>query len=218
VNDGFVSGRAWGLSKRDALHGGCKPLPPWGGKLAAGVRHDLARLPPPARTSAGALACPPGGESVCEALGRALDAAPASGAPRDVLLTVVAEADAPQLRVLLRSLAALKLAPRAVVLSLDDASAAAVDAAKAEDGAAVAHARLPADGPLRVDAAGAPLSPPAVKWAAASLALQLGIDILLVDADTVFLQDPLQFLYRRAPLSLLHASWTHYWHATPCTR
>jgi hypothetical protein len=71
---------------------------------------------------------------------------------------------------------------------------------------------------MRVDAAGAPLSPPAVKWAAASLALQLGIDILLVDADTVFLQDPLQFLYRRAPLSLLHASWTHYWHATPCTR
>jgi hypothetical protein len=203
VNDGFVSGRAWGPSKRDALQTGCAPQRPWGGQLASGVQHALQRLPPPRRSGAGgSVPCPAGGEPACAAFSAALAAAPA-GAPdapgaRDVLLTVASADDAPQLRVLLRSLAALRLAPRAVVLTLDDTAAAAVAAAATEDAAGVATARLPEDGPLRRDAAGAAMPQAAVKWAAAALALQMGLDVLLVDADTVLLQNPLLFLYRCA--------------------
>ena len=203
VNDGFVGGRAWGVSKRDALQLGCAPQAPWGGKLGAGIEHVLARLPAPRRTSSGALACPAGAEALCGALAKALDGAAASGKHTELLFTVASAADADALRVLLRSLVPLHLAPRTVVVTLDAAAAAVLaDVADAN----VAHAALPADGPLRVAADGAPLSPVAVKWASIAAALQLGVDLLVVDPDTVLLQDPLQFLYRSVPSARLHAA------------
>ena len=204
VNDGFVSGRAWGVSRQQALQGGCAPQPAWGGKLGPGVEHVLARLRVRRTSASGPLLCAPGSEALCGAMQRALDApAPAGYRAADVTLTGAAEGDADALRVLLRSLHALRLAPRAVVLTLDAAAAAAVQA----EAAPVAHAALPADGPLRVDSRGKPLSPAAVKWAVIAAALRMGVDVLVLDADTVVLSNPYASLYRDCDVEAQADGW-----------
>ena len=204
VNDGFVSGRNWGVSRQDALQHGCAPQPAWGGKLGPGIVHELARLPTRRASATGPLLCAAGSEALCGAMQTALQAAPPAGfRPADVMLTVASEADAPALRVLLRSMHALRLAPRAVVITLDDAAAAAVKA----EAAPVAHAALPSDGPLRQDAKGAPLSAPAVKWAVIAAALRMGVDLLIIDADTVLLQNPMGFLYRDCDVEAQADGW-----------